>query len=163
MGLRRRVKVASGARASTPKKGPSMKTRTSYIRAAVLATALTVSVLLPTPTYAMPPCSIPDRVHVEAHKVLTQTGHPYLLATISVAAPDAILSVTFGQLHNASVTVTGPQPAVSGQTVTIPPGTTTVQLLVERTVEGGGVFVPFTVHDSCGVWPSFVGVGVGVI
>jgi hypothetical protein len=135
----------------------------AYIRAAVLATALTASVLLPTPTYAMPPCAFPDRVHVEAHKILTQTGHPRLLATISVAAPDAILSITFGQMHNASVTVTGPQPAVSGQTVTVPAGTTTVQLLVERTVEGGGVFVPITVHDSCGSWPSFVGGGVGVI
>jgi hypothetical protein len=139
-----------------------MTTR-SYLRAAVLATALTASVLLPTPTYAMPPCSYPDRVHVEAHKILTQTGHARLLATISVAAPDTINSITLGQLHNASVTVTGPQAAVSGQTVTFPAGTTTVQLLLERTVEGGGVFVPFTVHDSCGSWPSFTGGGSGVI
>jgi hypothetical protein len=133
-------------------------TNLSYFRALAVATAL-VAFTLPTPTYAMPPCSFPDRVHVETHKILTPTGHPRLLATISVAAPDAILSITFGQLHNASVTVTGPQPAVSGQTVTFPLGTTTVQLLVERTVEGGGVFVPFTVHDSCGNWPSFVGGG----
>jgi hypothetical protein len=140
-----------------------MKTRTRYLRAAVLATALTASVLLPTTTHAAPPCSMPDRVHVETHKVLTQTGHPRLLATISVAAPDAILSITLGQLHNASVTVTGPQSAVSGQTVTFPAGTTTVQLLVERTAQGGGVFVPFTVHDTCGAWPTFVGGGSGVI
>jgi hypothetical protein len=52
---------------------------------------------------------------------------------------------------------------VSGQTVTFPAGTITVQLLVERTVQGGGVFVPFTVHDNCGSWPSFVGGGAGVI
>jgi hypothetical protein len=142
-----------------------------YIRVAVLATALTVDSLLPTPTYAMPPCSLPNRVHVEAHKVLTPTGHPRLLATISVAAPDSINSITFGQMHNASVTAAAYDSATtrirlvsesptSGQTVIFPAGTTTVQLLVERTVEGGGVFVPFTVHDSCGAWPSFVGGGL---
>jgi hypothetical protein len=134
-------------------------TTPSYRRAIAGVTLACCVLLIPSPALAAAPCSMPDRVHVETRRDINQTAtRTGLLSTITVAAPDEITSITFGTMRNAVVTVAG-QHYTSGQTLTLPPGTTTVDVIVERASPSGGAFVPFVVHDRCGTWPSFIGAG----
>ena len=64
----------------------------------------------------------------------------------------------FGTFQNAQVTLNG-QAVSSGQTVTIPANTTSLVLTVTRVTAGQPTQVPFTVVDTCGEWPTFVGGG----
>jgi len=47
------------------------------------------------------------------------------------------------------------------QTVTLPANTTVQQFTVRRAAPGAATTAKFTVTDTCGSWPSFVGGGTG--
>jgi YVTN family beta-propeller protein len=74
---------------------------------------------------------------------------------------NALQSIRFGALQNAKVTLItlNGQAIASGQTVTLPPGTASLDFTVERAAPGQQTTVPFTVVDGCGEWSSFVGGG----
>jgi hypothetical protein len=86
-----------------------------------------------------------------------------LQVTVSTTAlnshdQNTLSELRFGQLRNARVTVDG-QVMASGKTRVMDTDTSTVVFTVERAVPGQPVTVPFTVVDSCGEWPTFVGGG----
>jgi len=79
---------------------------------------------------------------------------------LSTQQSNALKEVRFGAFQNAKVTLNG-QPIASGQTVTPPANATVLDFTVERVTPGQATTVPFTVVDSCGEWPTFVGGGPG--
>ena len=84
-------------------------------------------------------------VHVESSPTNTPAVNP-------------ISQLKFGTFLIAKVTLNG-QPIVSGQTFTPPANATSVDFTVTRATPGSGTNVAFTVVDSCGEWPTFVGGG----
>lgn len=89
-------------------------------------------------------------------------SQPKLLVTVSATTADGpantLREVRFGQMQNSSIDVgilhsqQGPlNYSVSGNTAEL---TFTVNRLTD-----GGYFVPFTVVDADGEWPTFVGAG----
>jgi hypothetical protein len=74
--------------------------------------------------------------------------------------PNTLRSLRLGALRNARVSVNG-QPVTSGQSATVPAGSTAIDLTVERVTPGQAITVPFTVVDGCGEWQTFVGGGPG--
>jgi hypothetical protein len=72
----------------------------------------------------------------------------------------ALQQLRFGTVQNATVTMHG-QAITSGQTVTLPAGTSSADLQVRRATAGQPTTVPFSVVDACGEWPTFVGGGAG--
>src|SRR5262249_36337187 len=79
---------------------------------------------------------------------------------LSTRQNNFLLTLTFGTLTNAKVTANG-QTIASGQTITLPANSTSLDFTVERVTPGQAVTVAYTVLDSCGSWPSFVGGGAG--
>jgi hypothetical protein len=96
-------------------------------------------------------------------------GDPTLVATLTARAGcGPIDHIQFGQagraFANARVSVTSPTGGPTGQTAgftyTPPAGTTSVSLMIQRTVQGGGATVnPIHFYDGCGEWSTFVGGG----
>jgi hypothetical protein len=90
-------------------------------------------------------------------------GGGQLTVTVQAAAlptggANAISQITFGTLKNAQVTLNG-QNITNDQVVTLPANTTTVTVTVRRVTAGQATTVPYTVKDTCGSWPTFVGGG----
>jgi hypothetical protein len=86
-------------------------------------------------------------------RVTVNAGH-------SAGTPtNELRGIRFGTPTNALVELVGhvPSPAVP-QPITLPPGTRSVTFFVRR-AQAGATTVPFTVVDSCGEWPTFVGGG----
>lgn len=81
---------------------------------------------------------------VESHAVNGQTNR--------------IQQIRFGSFQNARVTLDG-QNVVSGQTVAVTGGPTSVELTVQRQTPGQATTVPFVVVDGCGESSLFVGGG----
>jgi hypothetical protein len=79
---------------------------------------------------------------------------------LNTSASNLLREIRFGVLQNATVTLNG-QAVSSGQSVTLPAGSTSADLVVRRAVAGGSTTVPLTVVDGCGEWQTFVGGGVG--
>ena len=84
-----------------------------------------------------------------------------LTATSTALQP----SNTFTQLQivglsNATITVNGVA-ATNGQTVSLPPGTTSVQVVVTRAA-AGAFTARLSITDGCGAWSTLVGGGAGV-
>jgi hypothetical protein len=69
-----------------------------------------------------------------------------------------ISALRFDRLQNARVTVNG-QAITAGQTVNVPSNSVEQDFTVTRTTPGQATTVFFTVIDSCGEAPSFVGGG----
>jgi hypothetical protein len=63
-------------------------------------------------------------------------------------------------LTDATATVNG-VPVGAGQTVTLPPGTTSVQVVATRTA-AGAFTARLSLTDECGAWPTLIGGGTGV-
>jgi hypothetical protein len=78
---------------------------------------------------------------------------------LNAPANNPLQQIRFGVFQNATVSLNG-QTITSGQTITIPPGTISVDFVVRRSVAGQPTTVPFTVTDGCGDWTTFVGGGV---
>jgi hypothetical protein len=65
-------------------------------------------------------------------------------------------------LNNATVDVVGgPGGLTSGASLTLPGGTTTLQLRINRVNPALSVLVPLSVVDGCGTWATFTGGGAG--
>jgi len=65
-------------------------------------------------------------------------------------------------LNNATMDVVGgPTGLTSGASLTLPGGTSTVQLRINRVNPSQSVLVPLSVVDGCGSWSTFVGGGPG--
>jgi hypothetical protein len=88
-----------------------------------------------------------------------------ITATTNAGTPtNEIQRIEWGQMANATVTLPGsgggtivhPNAQVTAQS-----GTQSVTAVVMRTEGGKSLTVPFTVYDTCGAWPSFVGGGAG--
>jgi hypothetical protein len=74
------------------------------------------------------------------------------------AGPNPLQRLVLGTFQNAAVTVNG-EAVISGQTVTLPPNTSTATIVVRRASTGQPTTVPLTVIDGCGEWETFVGGG----
>lgn len=124
------------------------------------ATFTLTPTLTPTPR---PVCS--PRPSVRVSNASDSAGH--LVTTIVVTSnpgptTNAVQALTFGAIRNASVQVSGVAGQVqSGQRVPIAGRPQSLTLSISRAVAGQGVFVPLTVTDACGDWPTFVGTGTG--
>lgn len=85
-------------------------------------------------------------------------------ATSNPGQPNQLLTLDFGTPQNGQITITG---ATAGSTTvqttaftfTVPVGRSTQSFTVRRVQVGQATTVPFTVTDSCGSWPTFVGGG----
>jgi hypothetical protein len=77
---------------------------------------------------------------------------------LNTAASNPLQHVRFGAFQNATVTLNG-QAVTAGQSITLPAGTSTADLVVRRITSGTSTTVPFTVVDGCGEWKTFVGGG----
>ena len=82
------------------------------------------------------------------------------VSPLNTQQPNSVRTLRFGALQNARVTVGG-QPIASGQSVTVPAGSSGVDVTVERATPGQAITVPLTVMDGCGEWQTFVGGGPG--
>jgi hypothetical protein len=71
----------------------------------------------------------------------------------------ALTSIRFDELRRAEIEAPG-QPATSAVplTLTVPAGATQATFVIRRTA-AGELMARFTVTDSCGAWPTFVGAG----
>jgi hypothetical protein len=101
----------------------------------------------------------------------TPNGDGRLRVTVSAASPGAPLQAIGFALDGhalgnglldapapaAPVLSAAPLPA----SLTLPPGTTSYTFYVRRATAGQATTVSFTVTDSCGTWPTFVGGGPG--
>src|SRR5207247_2511538 len=74
---------------------------------------------------------------------------------MNTSAANALQRIQFGAFQNATVTLNG-QAVISGQTVTVPGGVSSADLVVQRAVAGQPTTVPFTLTDGCGDWSTFV-------
>lgn len=117
-------------------------------------TTATVTITNAAPTRCLPRPTV--RVQsVAGGGQLQVTVQPSPLGT---GEANSLAELNFGTLQNATVVLNG-QPIASGQVVPLPAGTDSVVLTVQRTTPGQATTVPFTVTDSCGAWPTFVGGG----
>jgi hypothetical protein len=77
---------------------------------------------------------------------------------LNTGAANPMTTIRFGTFQNATVTLNS-QTITSGQTVTLPANTSSVTFTVRRATANQPTTVPFTVVDTCGEWPTFVGGG----
>ncbi len=117
----------------------------------------------PTPT---PPCTPRPNVGLS----VTPNGDGRLRVVLTAntnpgAPPNAIQSIQFQALDNATVQVPA-QPGVgtavtvtSPTTVTLAPASSPVTLFVSRVTSGQASTVRVVVTDGCGGWPTFFGGG----
>jgi CSLREA domain-containing protein len=115
----------------------------------------------PEPPPPLPPpvvCSPRPPVTVQT----SATGDGRLRATLTVSGTNnTLVSLRMGRLDNAQVEVAGQAVPSGGVTVSLPPGTTTTEMLVRPATAGRSVTAQFVVVDRCGEWRSFVGGGPG--
>jgi hypothetical protein len=79
---------------------------------------------------------------------------------VATPASNVLTQIQIPRLDNATITVNG-APATTGQTVTLPTGATSVQVVVTR-VASGAFTARLAVTDGCGAWPTFLGGGPSV-
>lgn len=97
--------------------------------------------------------------------VQTSTQNGALQVTVSATSQsglsNALHSLTWNSLVNASVTLDGVGPVSQGQVTTLPVGSQTATFQVRRSTADQPTTVRFTVSDACGEWRTFVGGGPG--
>jgi hypothetical protein len=105
---------------------------------------------------ASPPvCSPRPPVTVNA----SNTGSGRLAVTVATGATNVTLQrLEFGDSDFALIDIAGLTDRTDFFTVTLPAGTTSTSFTVRHN-GSGTTHVPFTVVDSCGNWPTFVGGG----
>jgi len=110
----------------------------------------------PTP----PPGCVP-RPPVQVHATPDGTGHlkVTISATANPGATNALQSIAWDSMANATVTLVGGSPVSAGQQTVPPAGAQTLIFLVGRQTAGQAATVRLTVADACGAWPTFVGGG----
>jgi hypothetical protein len=122
-----------------------------------------VPTLTPTITPTPNPCTLPGRVSVQA----VPNGDGRLRVTVTETAPGKSLqSLSFvpdGHTVGNGLIDTATQTGLGlPLTLTPPAGTTSYTFWLRPATPGQGATVPFTVQDSCGSWPTFVGGGSAV-
>ena len=80
-------------------------------------------------------------------------------ATAQTPFANALRTITWGRMDNATVTIADGGSASPGQQTALPTGAQTATFLVSRRVSNQPATVHFIVTDTCGEWPSFVGGG----
>jgi hypothetical protein len=114
---------------------------------------------LPPPTTVI--CSPRPPIRVTSSRTDPSRSSALIRATTGAnSLTNTISSITFGQIRNATVRVEEIGDVQSGQRITIPTGTEAVSLTIVESAAAGS-FVPMTVVDACGSWPTFVGSGSG--
>ena len=102
-------------------------------------------------------CSPRPPVAVQA----VPNGDGRLRVTVSVASnattTNALRTITWDRQDNATVTLASGGPISTSQQTALPAETQTITFLVGRLAAGQATTVRFTVVDSCGPWPTFVG------
>jgi hypothetical protein len=91
-------------------------------------------------------------------------GPGQLLATIRVSTntdggANGLSALSFGQIRGGTVQVNGGPVVQSGQRLSVPGSPATIALLTTRSGGSPDLFVPLTVTDACGEWPTFFGSG----
>lgn len=136
-----------------------MKTAIAYRRLMAAGILATATLAAPAPASAFPihHCVIRPQI---AMQTVSVPGRPELATTITDQTPFSnAFTIRFGQIRGATARVNG-QVVLSGQTVASPVGVPpSVVLVLERSVPARATFVPFTVVNHCGEWPTFVGAG----
>jgi hypothetical protein len=113
---------------------------------------------LPPPTTVI--CSPRPAVQVTSSRSDQTTLNAAIRASTGAnSLANTISSITFGQIRNATVRVNGIGDVQSGQRIPMTAGTEAVSLTVLESAPGS--FVPMTVTDACGNWPTFLGTGTG--
>ena len=82
-----------------------------------------------------------------------------LIAPTVSGTTNGLTQIVFSSLQNGNVQL-GPGSGNAGVTIPLG-GAQTVTFIVTRQTAGQATHVAFTVRDSCGDWPSFVGGGAG--
>jgi hypothetical protein len=93
----------------------------------------------------------------------TPSGAGRLQVTVRApeAARDSLQSLRFGSVTNATIDV-GSQAGLTGNTsVPLPPGTQQATFTITRVAADQASTVTLVVVDSCGEWPTVVGLGPG--
>jgi hypothetical protein len=85
-----------------------------------------------------------------------------LLVTVTTQGTGVTLqSLQFAASSNGLIDVLGTLGSPGPLNLPLNPGTTAITFVVHRATAGISTTVPFTVIDSCGAWPTFVGGGAG--
>jgi hypothetical protein len=118
-------------------------------------------IVTPTPIVPAPTtCSPRPRVVVQ----VTRGGPGQIHGTIrstSLQSGNVLRQVRFSQAANA-VVAAGGQSGGGNFTVPFAPGTVEFTFTADRVVADRAATVPIVITDTCGDWPTFVGIGVGV-
>jgi len=117
-----------------------------------------------TVTSETPGCSPRPKIAITNVRCASGQMRTTITATgIVNGADNTLRQVTFGDMRNVTVQLSGVGAVQSGQVVPLTAGAQTATFTLTRTATGQDVFVPFTVVDGCGPWPSFVGAGAGAL
>jgi hypothetical protein len=85
-----------------------------------------------------------------------------ITATTNGSVPSNHLqSIAFTAIDNAFVTIGSQANQQSPFNVTLPPNTSSTQVIVRRDKPNTPFRVTMNVTDACGPWPTFVGAGTG--
>jgi hypothetical protein len=79
---------------------------------------------------------------------------------VTTASNNFLTQIQVTRLDNTTIVVNG-TPATSGQTVTLPAGTSSAQVIVTR-IARGAFTARLAVTDGCSAWPTFLGGGAAV-
>jgi N-acetylneuraminic acid mutarotase len=155
---------------ATPTRTPTATATATRTPTATLTPTLTLTpttTRTPTATATPNPCTLPNRVGVQA----VANGDGRLRVTVTANGAGATLQALSFALDGHAVgngLIDAPAPATPvldgaalPTSVTLPAGTTSYTFYVRRAVAGVATTVSFTVTDSCGTWPTFVGGGPG--
>jgi len=145
-----------------PTQGPAEATSTPTATATVTPTATPIVTPTVTPTATQPaqppgPCSPRPNIQVTARPLSGGRLEAKLTAPTVSGTTNGFTQITFNLLQNGTVQL-GTSTAGPGQTVQLG-NVPTVTFIVTRQTAGQATHVAFTVRDSCGDWPSFVGGG----
>jgi len=114
----------------------------------------------PSPTPIPPgpgPCNPRQNIQVTARAIGGGRLEATLTAPTVAGITNGLTQIVFNSLQNGNVQL-GPGPVSAGATIPLS-GAQTVTFVVTRQTAGQATHVAFTVRDSCGDWPSFVGGG----
>jgi hypothetical protein len=115
----------------------------------------------PTPNPGEPPgpCNPRQNIQVTARAIGGGRLETTITAPTISGVTNGLTQITFSSLQNGLVQF-GSGPVSAGTTIPLG-GAQTATFIVTQPAAGQATHVVFTVRDSCGDWPSFVGGGPG--
>ncbi len=112
----------------------------------------------PVPASPTPAANCAPRPTISVATTPLGPGRLQGTVTAPASANDRLATLRFGAATNARVEAGG-QRGPGGFSVTLAPGTQQTTFVVERVTAGQAATVALTVMDSCGEWPTFIGLG----